>query len=225
MAKFFTPSKLSENIRETPEGFLLCLGVPIARTGWQEYGPGETPLEIGDDGRVWIHREKDEVFKPQTIASFNAKSVTIKHPAEFVVPENWKELTVGVAQNIRKSDEKDDEGEEMLIADLLITDEMAIGLVRHGLREVSCGYDAEYEQTDDGEGRQFNIVGNHIALVEQGRAGSAYAIKDHKGKVEELMTLKEMAEKIKNLGKTVDEAVEAETKKADALKTKEEENG
>jgi hypothetical protein len=226
MAKFFTPSKLSENIKETPEGFLLCLNVPVARTGWQDYGPGETPLEVGEDGKVWIHRESEEVFRPQTIASFNAKSITVKHPEDFVVPENWKELTVGIAQNIRKGTEVDEDGEEMLLADLLITDELAIGLVNNGLREVSCGYDAEYEETAEGEGRQFNIVGNHIALVEQGRAGSTYAIKDHKTKGEEEMgALKELAEKIKNLGKTVDEAVAAKDKKAKDLAAEKKKTG
>lgn len=220
MAKFFTPSKLSENIKTTPEGFLLCLNVPIARTGWQDYGPGETPLEIGSDGVVWVYRDSKEVFRPQTIASFNAKSMTIKHPEDFVTPENWKELTVGMAQNIRRGDEKDEDGEEMLLADLLFTDKIAIGLIKNGLREVSCGYDAEYEQTGEGEGKQFNIIGNHIALVEQGRAGSAYAIKDHKGKVDEIMSLKDIAEKIKNLGKTVDEAVAASEKPVDKKKTK-----
>ena len=137
MAKLFTPSKISENIKETPEGFLLCLGVPICRTGWQEYGYGETPIKTGDDGKVWIHRDPEEVFRPQTIASFNAKSITIKHPDDFVAPENWKELTCGIAQNIRKADETDGDGEEMLLADLLITDEIAIGLIKNGLREVS----------------------------------------------------------------------------------------
>jgi hypothetical protein len=214
MAKFFTPSRLSENIVETPEGFLLCMSVPVARTGWQDYGPGETPLEVGNDGKVWVYRDASEVFRPQTMASFNGKSITIKHPEDFVVPANWKDLTHGTAQNVRKGTEVDEDGEEMLLADLLITDELAIGLVRNGLREVSCGYDAEYEQTGDGEGKQLNIIGNHIALVEQGRAGPTYAIKDHKTKGEEMKTLKELAEQLKNLGKTVDAAVAAEDKKA-----------
>ena len=217
MAKFFTPTRLSENIRETPEGYLFCLDVPIARTGWQEYGPGETPLEVGEDGLVWIHRDPDEVFRPQTLASFNGKPVTIKHPQDFVDPTNWKMLSHGVAQNIRKGEEKDEDGEEMILADLLVTDQLAIGLIKQGLREVSCGYDAEYEQTDDGEGRQFNIVGNHIALVEQGRAGSTYAIRDHKGKVN-TMNLKKLAEAIKHLGKTVDAAEKLEAKKEEKAK-------
>ena len=49
------------------------------------------------------------------------------------------------------------------------------------MREVSCGYDADYEQTSPGKGKQSNIIGNHLALVDQGRAGHAYAIQDHKG--------------------------------------------
>lgn len=219
MAKFFTPSKLSENIRETPEGFLLCLSVPVARTGWQEYGPGETPLEVGADGKVWVHRDPEEVFRPQTIASFLGKSITIRHPNDFVDPKNWRLLSHGSAQNVRKGEEKDDEGEYSLIADLLITDEIAIGLVKNGLREVSCGYDAEYEQTGEGEGRQYNIIGNHIALVEQGRAGPTYAIKDHKGKANS-MDFKGLMEQIKNLGKTVDEAAAAQKERADKLAAK-----
>lgn len=212
MAKFFTPQKLSDNIRKTPEGFLLCLNVPIARTGWQEYGRDEIPLEAGSNGIVRVHRDAKEVFRPQTIASFQGKAFTIKHPEEFVDPSNWTDLAKGTAHNIRKSDELDDDGEEVLLADIMVTDAMCIKLIENGLREISCGYEAEYEQTGEGEGRQFNIIGNHIALVENGRAGKTYAINDHKR--EGLMkSLKEMAEMIKNLGKTVDAAVEAEAKK------------
>lgn len=46
------------------------------------------------------------------------------------------------------------------------------------LREVSCGYDADYEQLAVGRGRQMNIVGNHVALVERGRCGPRCAIGD-----------------------------------------------
>jgi hypothetical protein len=126
-----------------------------------------------------IQRDEKEVFRPETIASFEGKAVTITHPTEFVSPQNWSQLAKGMLQNVRRGEgaQKDD-----LIADLLITDATAIFLVKSGLREVSCGYEAEYEQTGEGKGIQTNIIGNHLALVEQGRAGSAYAINDHKGK-------------------------------------------
>lgn len=185
--KFFTTSKISENIHETPEGYLVCIGVSIARTGEMEYAPGETPLEPGPTGMVIISREADEVFKPETIASFQAKAVTIQHPSSFVSPDNWAQLSKGVLQNVRRGT-----GEQAndLIADLLITDSLAIELVKNGLREVSCGYEAEYLQTGVGRGTQKNIIGNHLALVDEGRAGSAYAINDHKGKGS-AMSLKE----------------------------------
>ena len=38
-------TRLSENIsKREPEGYLLCLNVPVARTGIQEYLPGELGL-------------------------------------------------------------------------------------------------------------------------------------------------------------------------------------
>lgn len=202
--KYYTPTKLSENISETPEGFLLCVGVAIARTGEMLYGKGETPLETDNNGRVVISRDEKEVFKPETIASFEGKPVTISHPEEFVNPENWKELTVGIVQNVRRgeADQKDD-----LIADLLITDAIAIGLVKRGLREVSCGYEAEYSQTGEGTGIQSNIIGNHLALVEEGRAGSAYAINDNKNGKGVPVMAKKFSEKIKAMfAKVADEA-------------------
>lgn len=188
--KYYVTSKLSENIHETPEGFLVCIGVPIARTGDMIYGEGETPLETDSKGKVTIYRDEKEVFRPETMASFEGKPITIGHPTDLVTPENWSQLTKGVLQNVRRGE---GEGKNDLLADLLITDSIAINLVRHGLREVSCGYEADYEQVNDGKGTQSSIVGNHLALVENGRAGSTYAINDSKGSK---MKLKDKIKKI-----------------------------
>ncbi len=212
MAKFYAPTKLSENISETPEGFLLCMNVPIARTGWMEYADGEIPLEAGEDGLIHIYRSAEEVFRPETMASFEGKDVTIRHPHEFVSPDNWDYLSKGIAHNVRRANELDDKGEESLLADLIVKDAMTIKLVKAGLREVSCGYEAEYEQTGIGKGIQTNIIGNHIALVEQGRAGATYAINDEKGKV--LMMGQKGIEFLKKKfgAKFVDEAMKEDKK-------------
>jgi uncharacterized protein len=206
MAKFLCPTKLSENISETPEGYLLCKGVAIARTGVMEYGEGETPLEVGDDGIVYVSRTAEELFCPRAIASFEGKSLTVRHPEQFVDPYNWKELTKGTMHNVRRSEELDEDGEEVLLADVLVTEAFAITLVKNGLREVSCGYEAEYEQTGKGKGKQSNIVGNHLALVEEGRAGSSYAIRDHNRKVNMKEKLKQLLQLVSR-GKTVDQAI------------------
>lgn len=174
----FFATKLTENIHETPEGYLVCLGVPIGRVGEMPYAPGECPLEPGPDGLIHVVREASELFRKETVASFEGKSLTIKHPADFVGPANWRELTRGVLQNVRPGGS---ENEGDLLADVLVTDAEAIRMVKSGLREVSCGYEAEYIQMGVGRGVQRNIIGNHLALVEEGRAGSAYAINDHKG--------------------------------------------
>lgn len=203
--KYFITSKLSENIAVTPEGYLICVGVPVARTGDMQYAKDEVPDQVEPDsnGTVTITRSENEVFRPETIASFEGKPITITHPLDFVSPSNWSNLAKGTMKNVRRGtgDQKDD-----LIADLLITDAMAIALVKNGLREVSCGYEAEYTPDGKGRGIQTKIVGNHLALVDQGRAGSAYAIKDHKGKGSQM----KLTDKIKAIfAKAHDEAMKA----------------
>ncbi|HGJ5881032.1 MAG TPA: DUF2213 domain-containing protein, partial [Arsenophonus nasoniae] len=61
---------------------------------------------------------------------------------------------------------------------LIIKDTLAIEEINHGNDEVSCGYDAQYEQIAPGIARQYEIVGNHVALVPKGRAGIRCAIGD-----------------------------------------------
>lgn len=173
---FFADEKIGQRMSLTPEGFLLCEGVPLARTGEQVYGPGELPgLELGPDGVLIVDRPENEVFRPETIASFEGKDATNDHPPEDVLPENWKRYSVGHVQNIRRG-----EGEfsDYLLGDMIIKDAAAIDAVREGKREVSCGYDAEYEQTAPGRARQYDITGNHVAIVLRGRCGHRCSIGD-----------------------------------------------
>lgn len=221
MAKYFTTGKLSENIHETPEGFLVCYAVPIGRTGEMVYGKGEIPLEPGPDGRILVTREASELFHPDTLSSFEGKAFTLNHPSDFVDPSNWSDLAKGVLQNVRKG-ELDEEGFESLIADVLVTDKKAIQMIKIGVREVSCGYEAIYEQTGIGTGRQTQIRGNHLALVDEGRAGPSYAINDHKFKTERF-SMKSFADKLKGiLAKTIDETMGMETISGDEVAPKKE---
>ncbi len=43
---YYTTNQLSKRLEITPEGYLLCRAVPIARTGALEYLPEEVPPEI-----------------------------------------------------------------------------------------------------------------------------------------------------------------------------------
>lgn len=169
---FLTVEQLSPKQSMTPEGFLLCEGVPIARTGSQLYAGHELPdLDPGRDGLITVVREEADVFRPETMASFEGKSITIRHT--FVDSGNVRMHEVGHAQNIRRSTDEPD----LLLADFLIKDAHAIRTAK-SMREVSCGYDADYEQDTPGLAYQRNIIGNHVALVERGRAGPRCSIQD-----------------------------------------------
>ncbi len=170
-SRFYAPSKIGPRRAVTPEGYLVCYDVPVARTGEMLYAPGEVPVEPGADGIVRIQRSPEDVFAPETIASFVGKPVTRDHPSEAVTVDNWRELACGTVQNVHRDG-------DFLLADLLITDRTMIDEINVGLREVSCGYDAEYEQISPGRARQFNIIGNHVAVVPQGRCGPRCAIGD-----------------------------------------------
>lgn len=164
-------TEISEHMTDTPEGYLVCRDVPIARTGDMVYRAGELELEGDPDRLVTVRREEAEVFSPAAIASFEGKDVTAGHPAEMVGPENHAAYTKGHVQNVRRAG-------ELLVADLLIKDAALISDIRNNIvREVSCGYHCQY--VPDGSGyRQAHIRGNHVAVVPHGRAGRAVAIKD-----------------------------------------------
>jgi hypothetical protein len=173
---FYTVGKLGPKQSLTPEGYLLCEEVAVARTGMMIYGPDETPIEPGPDGLTRIYRDDEEVFREETVASGLGKSVTNGHPDDDVGPDNWRELTVGTMHNVRRGLAAQD---DLLLADLLVTDKEGIAAVQSGKMEVSLGYDADYIVVSPGVGRQANIIINHVALVDQGRCGPRCAIKDH----------------------------------------------
>lgn len=164
-------TKISPHMTDTPEGYLVCHDVPIARTGDMVYRAGELGLEGDPDRPVTVRRYAEDVFDPAAVASFEGKDVTAGHPAESVSPANHAAYSKGHVQNVRREGEK-------LVADLLVKDAGLISDIKNNvIREVSCGYLCSYEPEGD-HYRQGNIRGNHVAVVPRGRAGREVAIKD-----------------------------------------------
>ncbi|MBW7622349.1 DUF2213 domain-containing protein [Citrobacter portucalensis] len=180
--KYFFETRLGETRYRMADGSLLCKDVPIARTGSQVYLPEEIDLEPDASGTVTVWRTEDEVFSPETMASFEGVAVTLGHPEDagggilFVNPANFAELAHGHIQNVRRgTGDKSD----LLIADVLVKRQEAIDAIEAGLTDVSCGYDALYKQLSPGKGKQHQITGNHLAVgIDRGRAGSRCAIGD-----------------------------------------------
>ncbi|MBQ6507282.1 MAG: DUF2213 domain-containing protein [Clostridia bacterium] len=178
-------TRLSENIsRREPEGYLICLNVPVARTGTQEYLPSELGMPGMDDRMIPVERTAEEVFSPACMASFEGMPVTDDHPAaaEGVTAENIRYLQKGHALNIRRGPPPED---DLLMADLIITDPKLIGEILDGKREISCGYNYVLSE-EEGKYYQREIRGNHVAVVDAGRAGPRVSIKDSETKTKSI---------------------------------------
>lgn len=205
-SNIFTTGLIGSTRETTPEGYLLCRDVPVARIGTLMYGEGEVPVSADSTGLILIQRGEDVLFDPKTIASFEGKPVTDDHPDDWVTPENWKELSKGFGKDVRRGD---GHLSDFLVADLLITDKKTIQAVMDGKVEISLGYDADYIEISKGKGMQSNIMGNHFALVEKGRCGSRCSIGDSFMSIKTKKKKVSFADRIRNLVKTKD-AEEAE---------------
>ena len=185
---------ISPNQLETGEGFLICKNVPIARTGSQDYLGSELGLSGGDSDRIIaVLRSPDEVFSEAALASFEGKPVTNDHPPGLIGPDDVKTYEMGHAQNIRRGT---GEWKDFMIADLHIHDRDLIDAIQNGKREISCGYECDYAKNEDGTYSQKNIRGNHVAVVDRGRAGKRAAILDsYKNKKAEKPERKAMSRK------------------------------
>lgn len=220
---------LSPSMEITPEGYLICKSVPLARTGVQVYSATEQLSDVNGvplpalDGVIQVDKPEAVLFDPECIASWQNKPVTIGH--NEVTAQNWRELSVGTAINVRRGVGPTANN---LVADLLITDANAVRELtvnKDAPREISLGYDAQYQSDGPGLAHQTQIRGNHIAIVPQGKAGAFCRIYDSvplqevgKGK---LMSLKE------ELTALIDKALGTQslTNDSDAASESEEDKG
>ncbi len=163
----------------TDEGFMV-VPARISRVGIQEYlavEMGLTDRELNEVIRVY--RPEDEVFDEASLSSFANKPVTNNHPPELVNAGNAKQYSVGHAGPQVTRDGA------FAKADLFIIDSQSIADIESGKAELSNGYTADIDWTPgvtpDGENYdavQRNIKGNHIAIVERGRAGRDCRVAD-----------------------------------------------
>lgn len=189
--------RLSENIAKTPEGYLICRNAVIGRSGFQNYKvselsdpDGELERQYSPSDEIPVWRDPAEVFSQATIASFEGKPFTLTHPTELLDPDNTAEHAEGHVQNVRRGEPLPD-GNIPLIADIVVTGRSAIRAIDTGERELSCGY--TYRLAHEGNRwDQREIQGNHVALVQKGRAGDLARINDEAPK--EKRTVKSLKE-------------------------------
>lgn len=153
--------------RKRPGGALV-LDAHISRTGVQTYRNAD-----GTERREY--RPDSEVFDPESMASFEMLPLTDEHPeGGEVTAENAKEVTVGATGDTLRRDGSH------LGTTIVVLDAKAVKKVEQGKRQLSCGYNCDIDETPGiaPDGTSYHVVqrkirGNHVAMVDAGRAGTA----------------------------------------------------
>ena len=221
----------------TDEGFLK-VPARISRIGIQEYLAIEMGLTDRDPTDIIrVYRPEEEVFSDESLTSFASKPVTNNHPPELVNTKNFRQYGVGFS-----GPEVTRDG--MFAKTVLhVTDEESIKSIESGKCELSNGYTADIDWTPgvtpDGEqydAVQRNIKGNHIAIVERGRAGPACRVSDNLPNLGDTVTMAKITidgvdfevsdQAAQAVGKLQASLIDAEKEtqmKAEEVKTKEDE--
>ncbi len=156
--------------RKTPQGFLRVDG-HATRVGVFDY--------LNPDGSVRRElRLPEEVFRADSLASYDGAPFTDRHPPALVSSKNARAVTVGTVLGAGRQD-----GDHVL-TEFSITDAETIAKMEGGVRSLSVGYTVDLEAkagTHPTYGRydaiQRNIVVNHVALVENPRAGETARVR------------------------------------------------
>lgn len=209
---------------KTPQGFLICKDVTLAKPMVKDYYAGELGIVDGYEATdvIGIYTPSDVLFGQSVIDGFTASDVVMMHPkGNQLNSENYREHIIGTAKNVRA-----DNG--YLIADLTIKDKWAIEAIEHDdIKQISLGYAAELDmtagQTETGQayhGQWVGMVADHVAVVREGRCGDDCKIGDK----QTVKTEQGMKVKIGNLefdvgdNTTLAQAITAQNAELDALK-------
>lgn len=146
----------------TPEGYLIDNPI-LTRVGIFEY---KRP-----DGTIRRElRLPEDVFAPESLASYKGKPVILTHEAGMIDTENVQQEHIGTILSEGVQD-----GENVR-AQIVIHDAHSLS---YGLRELSVGYSLDLEEVPgEWQGQpydaiQHNIRVNHLALVQKARAGDS----------------------------------------------------
>lgn len=164
-------SRLSPRMFLDNNGQLIIKDAILARTGEYDYLESDIK-ENGDKNKiVKVYRTPEEVFDPASIASFENKPMCNDHPDDDVCSDNYKSLQCGFLRDVRRGEGEQD---NCLLGTLVVTDPEVIEIIKNkDKRDLSLGYDTQIVIGDDGNYYMTKIRGNHVALVEDGRAGIA----------------------------------------------------
>nr|DAH90099.1 MAG TPA: hypothetical protein [Caudoviricetes sp.] len=180
--------------------------------------PGWEELKLDPEKVYYGYRPAEELGKEETIRSVQGIPIQLGHHLDY--PDKpAKETRVGSTGDLAKFDGT------YLSNSLHIQDEDAINRIRDGsMRQLSLAYHyiPDFNSSGEYEGQHYDftmrrIRGQHLALVEEGRAGKTCVVEDHAFQGEKSMNDSKNP-LLKDTGEDGSPAVEhAEVKIADAM--------
>jgi hypothetical protein len=171
MADAITGTRLSNRVIERDDGSRVLLAQEATCEGVAQYRKSEID-NSGDSTPIDVWKEPEEISSPGFLASLEGRTITLRHPASSVNPDNFAHVVRGHAQNVRTHKRTD--GKVVVLFDAHIPDRAALDQIDHGgVRGWSLGYSYELAPgpTPDSYS-QRNLRCNHISLVPEPRMGT-----------------------------------------------------
>lgn len=167
----------------TDDGFMIVPG-HTARTGVQEYLAKELGLD-GDPYRIIrVMRPETEVFAKDSLDSYAGVDVTIEHPNDLVNADSYNTVTAGVVKTVGIQDG------DFVKCELIVKSKDAINAINSGKVQLSAGYRSVYKDAPadaDYDYIQTAIRINHVALVDNARAGAQARIFDNQLEIQPMI--------------------------------------
>jgi hypothetical protein len=177
---------------ETVDGHMKLKAVPISKACVNPYYGKEIPgfEELGLDGTKIYHMLRDPVELAKGASTFDGTPLMIEHIPVHADEHPSNEVVGSIGTGVYFED-------PYLIAPLSVWTREAIdGIEDDSKRELSSGYHYDPDMTpgtykgEPYDGVMRNIMGNHVALVEKGRAGPDVVVGDNQLVTENNMPVK-----------------------------------
>jgi hypothetical protein len=162
----------------TPDGYLKCEAVVVARAGTIDY-------EVMPDGKPGVRTDfiaADELGNDKSIETLKMLPIVNGHPKDL--PKGFIDSTTAKAKAIGHIGENIHLDGNNLVSSIIITDAKAIEDYKNGKRGLSLAYLTDLVPTTGVfQGKQYQFIQtnrryNHLALCDQGRAGDVARIPD-----------------------------------------------
>lgn len=162
-------------------GFMEVRDNPISKEGVFPYLGSEIPGAPNPDEIYYVYRPADELARQETIDSFKLMPFIDEHEVlgRGGMPAERKGIQGTIGEQVYFDP-------PYLRANIKIHSSAAQSLIRAGKVELSPCYGCDWSPevgTFEGKPYQYvqrNIMGNHLALVEEGRTGPDVAVQDHR---------------------------------------------